>query len=198
LKQKLQRDVNCLGDEDRNTRRRALEKIKRETLPTPPVPKAVINSLADRLLKPLLKVVSDPVERCRNLAIEIMAGHCELVDNVDTFLPYIIPVAVSRLGGVEISEPSEEVRLQLVQFITQVVKRCHGDNLPAYLTDFITILQRTIIDPYPEIKKVLIFCSWMYLIGSCWVLMLNRRAVSCVLLWHLKSLIISICKLKVL
>jgi dynein assembly factor 5 len=74
LKQKLQRDVNCLGDEDRNTRRRALEKIKRETLPTPPVPKAVINSLADRLLKPLLKVVSDPVERCRNLAIEIMAG----------------------------------------------------------------------------------------------------------------------------
>jgi dynein assembly factor 5 len=82
-----------------------------------------------------------------------MAGHCELVDNVDTFLPYIIPVAVSRLGGVEISEPSEEVRLQLVQFITQVVKRCHGDNLPAYLTDFITILQRTIIDPYPEIKK---------------------------------------------
>ena len=74
---------------------------------------------------------------------------------MDTFLPYIIPVAVSRLGGVEIIEPSEEVRLQLVQFVSQVAKRCDGANLPAYLNDFVTILQRTITDPYPEIKKVL-------------------------------------------
>ncbi|XP_062515941.1 dynein axonemal assembly factor 5-like [Corticium candelabrum] len=152
--QKLQRDVNCLTDENRNTRRRALEKIKRETLPNPSLSSTVISSLAEIMLKPLLKMVSDPVEKCRNLAIEIITGHCELVDKVDCFLPYILPVAVSRVGGAEMVEPSEEVRLQLVQFLSRVVERCDAASLPPYLSDFVTILQRMITDPYPEIKKV--------------------------------------------
>lgn len=86
-------------------------------------------------------------------------------------------MAVSRLGGAEIVEPSEEVRLQLVQFVSLVVKRCDAANLPAYLTDFVTILQRTITDPYPEIKKV----HFTFTYVSCVVVegaLMNRRVAS--------------------
>ena len=88
------------------------------------------------------------------MSVLFFVSHCELVDKVDCFLPYILPVAVSRVGGAEMVEPSEEVRLQLVQFLSRVVERCDAASLPPYLSDFVTILQRMITDPYPEIKKV--------------------------------------------
>ena len=70
--QKLQRDVNCLSDESRSTRRRALERLRRETVAhSPPLPAPTLQALLELLLKPLLKLFSDPVEKCRELAIAI-------------------------------------------------------------------------------------------------------------------------------
>ena len=73
-----------------------------------------------------------------------------------------MPVMVSRLGAQEITEPSEELRLSLVTLLSLIVGICRCQMAP-YLNDMITILQRTIVDPYPEVKKVsLCFMSrWM-------------------------------------
>ena len=62
-------------------------------------------------------------------------------------------MAVARLGTPEITEPSEELRLMLVTLLTSLVQLCRSKMAP-YLGDMVAILQRTIIDPYPEVKKV--------------------------------------------
>ncbi len=64
-----------------------------------------------------------------------------------------MPVVVARLGSQEITEPSEELRLTLVSFLSSLVDLC-GAKIAPYLNDMICILQRTIVDPYPEVKKV--------------------------------------------
>lgn len=57
------------------------------------------------------------------------------------------------LGTQVITESSEEVRLNLVTLLTLIISISVMGIAP-YLDDLITILQKTIIDPYPEIKKV--------------------------------------------
>ena len=74
---KLQRDINCLSDENKTTRRRALEKLQRETTHKKPTYHSdIIHVLLNNgLLKPLLKMFSDPMERCRDLAITIVSEY---------------------------------------------------------------------------------------------------------------------------
>ena len=62
-------------------------------------------------------------------------------------------------GTLEITEPSEEIRLNLVTFLTSIISQSAAAIGP-YLNDLVTILQRTLVDPYPEVKKVsqLIIC----------------------------------------
>lgn len=88
------------------------------------------------------------------------------------FLPLLLPVLVSRLGSEEVTEPSEELRLQLLLLLSAVVKACAAGMAP-YLDDMILILHRTIVDPYPELKKVsglvhkryifVVYCSLSFL-----------------------------------
>ena len=72
--QRLQRDVNCLSDDNRTTRRRALDRLRKESLGhTPRHAPDVLQGLLDFLVKPLLRVFSDPVEKCRELAVGLVA-----------------------------------------------------------------------------------------------------------------------------
>ena len=64
-----------------------------------------------------------------------------------------MPVLVARLGTQEITEPSEELRLSLVTLLSSLIE-LEGTRMAPYLSDLVTILQRTIVDPYPEVKKV--------------------------------------------
>ena len=69
LSQKLQREVNSLSDDNRGVRKLALEKICKQVVTCKDSSQVILNGLLDVLLKPLLKVFSDPVEKCRDLAI---------------------------------------------------------------------------------------------------------------------------------
>lgn len=80
-----------------------------------------------------------------------------VVQDIVVFLPFIMPVLVARLGTQEVTESSEELRLSLVSLLSSFMDLCSG-NMAPYLSDTISILQRTIVDPYPEVKKV----------GSAW------------------------------
>jgi len=76
-----------------------------------------------------------------------------IVQDIAVFLPYIVPVLVARLSTQEITEPSEELRLSLVSLLSSFIDLC-SSNMAPYLSDTVSILQRTIVDPYPEVKKV--------------------------------------------
>ncbi|XP_022319894.2 dynein axonemal assembly factor 5-like [Crassostrea virginica] len=157
--QGIARHINCLGEENRNTRKKALEGIKKDTLQRKPTLEATeLQLVFSEIAKPLLKIFSDPVEKCRELSISIFREFMEKAERPDDCLPYVMPVLVQRLGQQEVTEPSEEIRLMLAEFLTQIVE-FSGKKLSVYLDDLVRILQRTILDPFPDVKKESCRCT---------------------------------------
>jgi len=81
-----QRDLNCLSDPDRNTRKRALEKISKDVQARsgkPDFTADVVKHNLDLLHKPLLKCVKDPAEKCRELSITILGALVPLATAAD-------------------------------------------------------------------------------------------------------------------
>lgn len=72
----LARDLNCLAEENRNTRRRALAKISEAVLAaSPPLAAGLLLELWEGALRaPLLRALSDPVEKNREVALTLVAG----------------------------------------------------------------------------------------------------------------------------
>ena len=81
-------------------------------------------------------------------------------------LSIVVPVLVARLGQTEIVEPSEEVRLSLMGFITELIK-FFATGMAPFVGDVVLILQQTICDPYPEVKKVGNIFSFFDLLKYC-------------------------------
>lgn len=69
------------------------------------------------------------------------------------FLPYVIPMCVQRLGQQEIIESCEELRFLMMEFLTGLVKLCK-EKMSVYVDDMMKILQKTIVDPFHQLKKV--------------------------------------------
>ncbi|XP_063446275.1 dynein axonemal assembly factor 5-like [Mytilus trossulus] len=157
--QGIARHINCLTEDNRNTRKRALEGIRKDTLDrNPSLQVSELTHILSEIIKPLLKAFSDPVEKCRSLAISTVKDYCKVIEKPVRFLPYIMPVLVQRLGQQDITESSEELRLLLVEFCLDIVE-FSGKDIHIFLDDFIKILQRTLIDAYPEVKKESCRCS---------------------------------------
>uniref|UniRef100_A0A665V4L1 Dynein axonemal assembly factor 5 n=2 Tax=Echeneis naucrates TaxID=173247 RepID=A0A665V4L1_ECHNA len=153
----LARHLNCLNEENKATRKRALEQIKRETVDKG-LSSSVLQDIFSALLKPLLKCLSDPMERCRETAISVIKEFIRCVPKPEESLPYLMPCLAQRLGEKEILEPAEELRLSAVEMLTLTVEVC-GKHLAPYLNEMINILQRTIIDPFPDVKRESCKCT---------------------------------------
>ena len=78
---------------------------------------------------------------------------CHKLNTPWTFLPYIIPTLVQRLGNQEIVEPTEEIRLLHIESLSSLVDICK-EHLNLYIEDLIRILERTLVDPFADVKKV--------------------------------------------
>ncbi|XP_077411849.1 dynein axonemal assembly factor 5 [Vanacampus margaritifer] len=147
----LARHLNCLGDDNKTTRKRALESIKRETVDKK-LSGLVQQEIFSALLKPLLKCLSDPMERCREIAISLISEFIRCVPEPQESLPYLMPCLAQRFGEKEILEPAEELRLSATEMLTLMVEVC-GKQLAPYLNEMINILQRTVVDPFPDVKR---------------------------------------------
>uniref|UniRef100_A0A1A8N110 HEAT repeat containing 2 n=2 Tax=Nothobranchius pienaari TaxID=704102 RepID=A0A1A8N110_9TELE len=147
----LHRHLNCLNEDSKMTRRRALELIKKETVDKG-LCSGVLQEILSSLLKPLLKSLSDPVERCRETALVTITDFIRCVPKPEESLSYLMPCLAQRFGEKETLEPSEELRLLAVELLTLTVEVC-GKHLAPYLNEMINILQRTIVDPFPDVKR---------------------------------------------
>ncbi|XP_077590424.1 dynein axonemal assembly factor 5 [Stigmatopora nigra] len=153
----LARHLNCLGEENKSTRKRALESIKKETVDKK-LSGDVLQELFSALLKHLLKCLSDPMERCREIAILLISDFIRCIPKPEESLPYLMPCLAHRFGEKEILEPSEELRLSATEMLTLTVEVC-GKHLVPYLNEMMNILQRTVVDPYPEVKRESCKCT---------------------------------------
>lgn len=153
----LAHHLNCLNEDNKATRKRALEVIKKETVDKG-LSSDVLQEILSALVKPLLKCLSDPMERCRETAIAVITDFIRCVPKPEEFLPYLMPCLAQRFGENEILEPAEELRLSAVEMLSLTVEVC-GKHLAPYMSEMIKILQRTIVDPFPDVKRESCKCT---------------------------------------
>jgi len=152
--QQYQRDVNCLSDADRTTRKRALAKLA-TTVAALASDAEALTALWERLLRaPLLRLLADPVEKNRELAIALTASVLAalLAEPLLASLPHVVPTVVARVGPAA-AEPAEELRLQLLELLQHVARRA-GPPLAAYLPELVSALGAGFADAFPDAKKV--------------------------------------------
>jgi hypothetical protein len=97
---------------------------------------------------------------CSSIAFVV---NCRLVlgsEEPGVFLAALVPVLHARLATAVIVESSEEIRLLLVKRINELVLVCQDKTSP-FIQELSEIIQRTLHDPFPDVKKVL------FLINCC-------------------------------
>ncbi|XP_074649053.1 dynein axonemal assembly factor 5-like [Tubulanus polymorphus] len=140
-------------------RKKALEGIRNETIDASnPIDATVLQAVFSEISRSLLYSFSDQAEKNRELAIQLETDFLMKIPEPIEFLPSIMPVLVQRLGQQDLAEGSEELRFLLIQLLSVLIKL--GDHrIHVYLDDFVRILIRTIVDPYPEVKKESCRCA---------------------------------------
>ena len=149
------RDLNCLVDEDRNKRRRALGTFATVFVSGSKALTPDLSSyFASDCLAPLLKVVADPVEKNRELAVALIADVFSA--NAALHVPVAaatLPVLSARLGTVPFPEPAEEVRLQLVKLLRSILNSPHCPGVVGDAFDSVSeTLLKAATDSYHDVK----------------------------------------------
>ncbi|GMF15510.1 unnamed protein product [Phytophthora lilii] len=176
LSMKMQRDVNCLADPERGVRRRAADKLHRALQSEASrVSAAVLRALCvANLQRPLLQCAeSDAVERCRERALTSLLFLCEngALEPSEATLKELVALANARLGKLPYPEPTEEIRLLILQLLHAFLKQFAAvQDAPTSLRDVISelanALGKTAVDPFPDAKKMSSEC--VILISKNW------------------------------
>lgn len=111
------------------------------------------------IYKNILRCFNDKSESCRELAVKVVTEIISSLAQEEDYFTYLMPALLQRLGGQEIVEPSEEVRLLEVSLLQCVINKYNPALLPSYLNDIIQILVKTLVDPYPKIKSESCKCA---------------------------------------
>mmetsp|Transcript_34327 Transcript_34327/g.103531 ORF Transcript_34327/g.103531 Transcript_34327/m.103531 type:complete len:520 (+) Transcript_34327:219-1778(+) len=149
--QSIRRDINCLSDSSKMARKRAINTIRSNTLDAS-LEVGTLQLVLDAVLKPLLKLFTDKVEKIRELALELLIDFVKAVDTVAPSLPYLIPAVESRMGQNDLEESSEEVRLLHVQLVAATIAKA-DNTIEAFHDDLVRILVQTVTDQYPDVIK---------------------------------------------
>lgn len=152
VRKQIQRHVNCLSDDGKFTRKKGLIDLRKDTI-TRQLGGTLLQDIALEVLKPTLMCLSDSSEKNRELAIIFISDYISVIPSPDQTFPYLIPTLVQRLAQKQIVETSEELRLQLLNDVLYPCVEYSGKKIAGYLDELIQILQKTILDPYAEVKK---------------------------------------------
>ena len=110
LRQKHARDLNCLIDEDRSTRRRSLTKLKKALVEQPTASEATrAEFFAVHAQSALINLFADPVEKCREFAIAIVTAFASMAPLVRLSLSSRAALLPGGLRHVARVDPSDSV-----------------------------------------------------------------------------------------
>lgn len=156
----MNRNIVLLADPNKITRQKALQNLCND------LKSSLSNTDNNEYIQPppniiesVLKIFSDPAEKNRDLALTYISmyitKYCTDENSIDKLLSLLMPALVQRLGTNDIIEPSEEIRLKYVSLLFDICRMySNGNKLALYLNEWVAILKRTIIDPYPEVRKL--------------------------------------------
>ncbi|XP_042293334.1 dynein axonemal assembly factor 5 [Sceloporus undulatus] len=140
----------------RGARLQALARVREVALEAPWPPSLLQEVFETRLLRPLLRcLVSDPAERCRELALELTRQGLSRGGQPSKALPFLMPALAQRLSSWPEGhgEPCEELRLGLLQLLAQLLRGCEGQALAPYLPEILGVLRGALLDPNPQAKR---------------------------------------------
>jgi len=154
LQKHLQRDINCLTEEDRNLRLKGLNNIK-DGLFKPENSQADIQSVFEKgLLKNILLVTTDKVGKHRDLALQIIQKFFERVNPIeDDIVSSIVRALTTRLNTKPYPEESEEIRLNILKLFRKIFGLGYTKAFSWNLAEFSFMLSKALLDEYPEAKK---------------------------------------------
>jgi dynein assembly factor 5, axonemal len=124
---------------------------------------AVLRELcAANMLAPLLQCArDDAVEKCREKALTMLLFFAErqALGHLDAVLRELVALLSSRMGKLPFAEPTEEIRLLLLQLFYAYVRQLSEQPaerllLRDVITDIANVLAKTAQDPFPEVKKL--------------------------------------------
>jgi dynein assembly factor 5 len=157
----MNRNIVLLSDPNKITRQKALQSLCNDLKSSLSITDNDDDHphLPSNILESVLKIFSDPAEKNRDLALNYVSmyitQYCTDENSIDKALSLLIPAFVQRLGTNDIVEPSEEIRLKSISLLFEICRTySNGNKLSLYLNEWIIILKRTIIDPYPEVRKL--------------------------------------------
>ncbi len=159
------RHINSLSDSERGTRKRGLSAIKDVVKKISHDKETLGNFFLEHLAEPLLALFSDPVEKCREVSLDIYTRVIEAgcMDENDALFSKIATDAFcavrQRVGVATIVEPSEEIRLGLIELVHVFVKHRKASAFAAaILGDIVHILVRGLADKFPDCKRTSAKC----------------------------------------
>ena len=104
-------------------------------------------------LRDIIKCLTDKYERCREIScqiIKILVSKDK--ETLRQFLPHLFQIFSRRLSAEEEYEPSEEVRIHLMQLLSSCYQT-YTTDLAIYTEDTIEIIINMLDDKCPDIKK---------------------------------------------
>jgi hypothetical protein len=147
----LEREVSFLQSEDISQRRAALSRIML-LAQNPETPSGVVSRVWEAVSLELMKLMSDPVERIRDMAMRSLIAFLDRVTAVAHVLPVAVPCLLHRMGTIPTEEPAEEVRLLLVLVLSRLISLL-PKNISAYMEAIQTILECALVDVNPAVRK---------------------------------------------
>lgn len=148
-----------LQSEDRKQRKLALKELQTFLTEKNPDHENLRNIFNETQVY-LVNTLRDKSEEVRETGISFLTFLIiDILPINDFYLTYIFPVLVERIGTVELIEDSEEIRLELLVFLSKIIsKYTETEQLKPFLNDAVTILCETVKDRYPAIKEISCRC----------------------------------------
>jgi len=139
-----------LLDKERNVRLKALKEFDKNLL------KEKSDVILQKfwqihLLKPIVNIYNDPIEKLRCLGISITTQILERLD-LDDEAEFIILGICGRMGKTPFPEPSEEVRIEFLELLEACLEKAPG-QFTSKLTEVSVMLSKILLDNNPEMKN---------------------------------------------
>ncbi|XP_057317290.1 dynein axonemal assembly factor 5-like isoform X2 [Hydractinia symbiolongicarpus] len=83
---------------------------------------------------------------------------CSRIKCPNEYLAYIIPTIHQRLAADEVVEPTEEIRLLLIESLSKLVD-IYDQEIDTYIDELVQILQMTLVDPFGDVRKASCLCT---------------------------------------
>jgi len=151
----VRRDINCLSEADRNTRKKAVERLQKALLSSGKVKQEyVVRLFLEELHKPLIRLFSDQAEKCRELSLAMMPQFVDMLPMADleNILPLLLAGLLGRLRTLPFPEQSEELRLEALRFLSHLLD-VGKERLAQFTSDVVDALAKALTDSCPDSKK---------------------------------------------